>query len=186
MRNILVVLFILFLIVGCHKKDDRIEKVHMYYEAFNTSDYNQVMELITDSITIIEGDYIMGYTHPTFHEHFKWDSVFRPTNKVIDIQESGSDIIATVEVHSPRFKFLKNNPLTCKHKISFEGNKLTKFENLDCIDADWSIWEKERDSLVSWIKINHPELDGFIYDLTMNGAINYLKAIALYEESIKE
>lgn len=158
----------------------------MYYEAFNISDYNQVKDLINDSITIIEGDYTMGYTHSTFYEHFKWDSVFRPTNKVIDIQESGNDIIATVEVHSPRFEFLKNNPLTCKHKISFEGSKLTKLENLDCIDADWSVWEKERDSLVNWIKRNHPELDGFIHGQTMNGAINYLKAIELYEKNSKD
>lgn len=54
---------------------------------------------------------------------------------------------------------------------------------MECVDADWNIWQMERDSLVKWVSINHPELDGFIHDLTMNGAINYLKAIELYENS---
>lgn len=71
--------------------------------------------------------------------------------------------------------------MTCQYKISFNSGKISKIEELECKDADWNIWQKKRDSLVSWTKKNHPELDGFINDMTMNGAINYLKAIELYE-----
>ena len=49
-------------------------------------------------------------------------------------------------------------------------------------DANWEIWQRERDSLVNWIKENHPELDGFVHDLSMEGAQNYLKAISLYKK----
>ncbi|WPP49957.1 hypothetical protein [Catalinimonas niigatensis] len=57
-----------------------------------------------------------------------------------------------------------------------------KLESLECLNADWNIWQTERDSLVNWTRNNHPKLDGFIHDLTMDGAINYLKAIELYEK----
>jgi hypothetical protein len=82
-----------------------------------------------------------------------------------------------------RFEFLKNNPLSCRHKISFKDGKIAKLETLECIDADWGIWQKERDSLVNWVHIHHPDLDGFVHDLSMQGAINYLKAIELYKDN---
>ncbi len=180
MKITALILLISISLTSCHTSNTNVDKVTQYYNAFNVSNYDQIKSLITDSIVITEGDYVMPYSHETFHEHFKWDSVFQPSYRIIDLLEKNDKVIATVEVHSLRFKFLKNNPLTCKHQISFRSGKLNKFENLDCINADWSLWEKERDSLVQWTKIHHPELDGFINDLTMNGAINYLKAIELY------
>jgi hypothetical protein len=126
----------------------------------------------------------MPFSQKTFYEHFKWDSVFQPTYRIVEIEELDSQIVATVSVESLRFEFLRNNPLTCKHKISFKGRKISKLEALGCIDADWGLWQKERDSLVNWIHIYHPELDGFIHDLSMNGALNYLKAIDLYKSNI--
>jgi len=173
--------FVLLFTVSCNKRDSRINSVTHYYEALNHSDYHLVNGLLADSITIIEGDFTMPFSRETFHEYFKWDSIFQPTYKLIALSEVDHHIIATVSVSSLRFEFLGNNPLTCRLKISFESGKLTKFENLDCIDANWTIWQERRDSLVRWISTHHPELDGFIHDLTMNGASNYLKAIALYE-----
>jgi len=50
------------------------------------------------------------------------------------------------------------------------------------MDSDFKLWNLTKNEMVTWIKKNHPELDGFIYDQTKTGAQNYLKAIALYKE----
>ncbi len=89
--------------------------------------------------------------------------------------------MATVASKSLRYAFLKNNPLTCRFTITFNSGKISRIESGECAGADWNIWEKERDSLVDWIKTNHPKLDGFINEMTMDGAIRYLQAIELYE-----
>lgn len=39
---------------------------------------------------------------------------------------------------------------------------------------------QERDSLVAWTARNHPELDNFINDLSMKGALKYKKTMELY------
>ena len=185
MKNPFLLLFVLLLTVACDKNNRRINAVNNYYKAFNNSDYNEIKSLITDSITITEGSYVMSYTKKSFNNHFKWDSIFKPTYKVKALKELNDEIIVKIEVNSLRLEFLKNNPMTCEYKISFESDKLTKFENLDCIGVNWAIWEKERDSLIDWISTHHSELDGFIHDLTISGAKNYLKAISLYENNKK-
>ena len=158
------------------------ELVTEYYSAFNSSNFNRLNAIIADSITIEEGGYVMSYTKESFHEQFKWDSIFQPTYRIVELEELNSHIIATVEPSSKRCKFLKNDPLTCRFRIFFNSNEITKLELLDCLNADWKIWQSERDSLVNWTGRNHPVLDGFIHDQSMNGAINYLNAIELYEE----
>ena len=182
MKNTLIILFLLHFLTGCSdQKFTHQETVTKYYNAFNSSDYNKIKILINDSITIIEGDYVMPFTHDSFYKHFKWDSIFKSSYEIVEIKEKNNHIIASVSQKCARNEFLKNNPLTCTYKISFNSGKISKIETFECIDADWNIWQRERDSLVSWINKNHPKLDGFIHDLTMNGAINYLKAIELYK-----
>lgn len=158
------------------------ELVTEYYGAFNSSDFNRLNAIIADSITIVEGEYVMLYTKDSFYEQFKWDSIFQPTYRIVEIEEVNSHIIATVASSSKRYKFLKNDPLTCRFRISLNSNKITKLESLDCLSADWNTWQSERDSLVDWTRKNHPELDGFIHDQSMDGAIDYLNAIELYEK----
>ena len=123
----------------------------------------------------------MPYDHDSFYEVFKWDSIFKPSYNIVELQEKNNQIIASVALNSVRNEFLKNKLMKCRYKISFSSGKISKIEELECKDADWNIWQKERDSLVNWTRKNHPELDGFINDMTMNGALNYLKAIELYE-----
>jgi len=177
-----VLFFLTILLIGCNdKKRTPRELVTEYYNAFNSSDFDGLTAVIADSITIVEGDYVMPYSKESFYEQFKWDSIFQPTYEIVALEDQNNQIIATVASSSKRYKFLKNDPLTCRFRISFNSNEITKLESLECLDADWNVWQTERDSLVSWTSKNHPELDGFIHDLTMNGAINYQKAIELYE-----
>ena len=76
--------------------------------------------------------------------------------------------------------------MACGYKISFNNGKISKLEELECTGADWNIWQNEVNTLVNWVKKHHPELDGFIHDLTMEGAVKYLKAIELYDNRTQE
>lgn len=183
MKKYCILLAFVSLSSGCNtQKKSPSETVTKYYDAFDASDFERLRTLLDDSLTIIEGQYATTYSHSSFYEQFKWDSIFQPTYKVVEITEENNQVIATVASSSLRYEFLKNNPLTGRYRLSFNSGKISKVEILDYIDANWEIWQMERDSLVNWVSINHPELDGFIHDLSMNGAINYLKAIELYED----
>ena len=174
-------LFILLVLASCSEtKSTPSEQVTAYYEGFNNSDYHQIKSTIADSLTLIEGDFTMPFTPESFYRQFQWDSVFKPDYKVVNLENEGEQVVATVAVQSLRFAFLKNNPLTCSHRFSFKAGSIHKIEMVDCPDANWAVWQEERDSLVQWVKGNHPELDGFVNDLSRQGAINYLKAIELY------
>ena len=156
------------------------EIVKAYYKAYADSNFERLIPLITDSIIIAEGDYVTSYSLDSYYEQFKWDSVFQPTYEVIGLEDRNDQVIATVASSSIRYRFLDNDPLTCRFNISFKNDQISKIEVLECESADWNIWEARRDTLVNWIGIEHPELDGFVHDLTMQGAINYLMAMELY------
>lgn len=185
MKNTFLVLLLLNFLTGCNEqKLTHQETVTKYYNVRDVANYDELKKLISDSITITAGDYVMPYNHDSFYEQFKWDSIFNPSYKIVELKEKNNQIIASVALNSVRNEFLKNNAMTCQYRISFNSGKISKIEELECQGADWNIWQKERDSLVSWIKKNHPELDGFVHDMTMNGAINYLKAIELYKNGL--
>lgn len=183
MKNTFLIIFLVCFFTACnHQKLTNKETVTQYYNARNAIDFNKVKPLVSDSITIISGDFVMPYNNESFYEVFKWDSVFKPSYKIVELQEKNTQIIAYVTLNSERNTFLKTRDMTCQYEISFNSGKISKIEELDCKNVNWKVWEKERNSLVNWTKRNQPELDGFINDMTMNGAINYLKAIELYED----
>ncbi|GMN11417.1 hypothetical protein MTsPCn9_09760 [Croceitalea sp. MTPC9] len=181
MKNTFLTLSLFSVLLGCNEqKPTHKEIVTSYFNAFNSRNYSQIKALVSDSLTITEGDFITTFDHDSYYEHFKWDSIFKPSYEILEIKEENNQVLATIASKSVRYEFLKNNPLTCKRRTSFTSGKISKIEILDCIDVDWTVWQKERDSLVAWTTSNHPELNGFINDLTMKGAQNYLKAMKLY------
>jgi len=182
MKNIFLILFFLYFLMGCSdQKLTRQETVSKYYNGLDTANYDEIRALINDTITITAGDYVTPYTHESFHEFLKWDSVLKTSYEIVELEEKSNQIIVTIAQNNLRNAFLKNNPLVYKQKVSFVSGKISKLEDLESIGTDWDLWQKERDSLVSWIKRNHSELDGFINDMTVVGALNYLRAIELYE-----
>ena len=53
------------------------------------------------------------------------------------------------------------------------------------ITFDFVKWQQRRDSLISWIDKNQPELSDFIHDQTIKGGQNYLTAIDFSFENRK-
>jgi hypothetical protein len=181
-KTIFILLLLSFLIACKSEKATHQEIVTNYYKARDAFNYNALKTVIDDSITVIGGDYVMPYNLDSYYEEFKWDSIFRTSYKIVELIEEDDWVMATVVSNSIKYEFLKNNPLTCQYRISFNSDKISKIESLECLGVNWDIWQEQKDTLVSWIDKNHPKLDGFIHDMTMNGALNYLKAIALYKE----
>jgi hypothetical protein len=182
MKNTFLILFLLHFVIGCNEqKFTRQETVNTYYTARDAGSYNELKTVVNDSITISAGDYTMPYDLNSFYEEFKWDSIFKTSYTLVELEEENNQIVASVTMNSLRNTFLKNNAMTCDYRISFNHGKISKIEELTCINVNWEIWKKEVDTLVDRIHKHHPELDGFIYDMTMNGSLKYLKAIELYE-----
>lgn len=174
--------FTLILCMGCAEKTSTpTEQITAYYLGFQNSDYTQIKRTLSDSLISIEGDYRMAYSRESFYEKFKWDSVFTPDYTLVSIENLDEKTVATVTMRSPKLEFLHNNPMTCSYTFHFKKGKIAEIKNLDCPTTNWELWEKEVNALVAWIAMNHPELDGFINDLTMQGALNYMKAITLYK-----
>ncbi|WP_405379807.1 hypothetical protein [Maribacter sp. LLG6340-A2] len=182
MRNTLIILIALSLFTACgSKKLSNKETVAEYYNAFDSGDFDKIKTVIHDSITIVSGDFVTPLNKTSFKEFYKWDSIFKPTYDLLQLTEENNNLIATISQKNIRNGFLKNNPLKLNIKVCFVSGKITKLEELDYIDVNWTAWNQQKNSLVNWIKVNHPELDGFVNDMTMMGAMNYLKAIELYE-----
>ncbi|MBF8149421.1 hypothetical protein ITJ86_05905 [Winogradskyella sp. F6397] len=180
-------LFIFTLCVSCSEKQPtEFELVTEYFVGFKTSNYEQIKNVISDTLTTISGDYTTVFTPETYYQQFQWDSVFRPEYKLISTEQNNNKFIATISISCSKFEFLKNNPMICRRKFQFQSGKITNIEELDCSNVNWNIWAKEVETLVRWIENNHPELDGFVHDLSLKGAQNYLKAIELYKERVIE
>lgn len=171
--------------IGCNnEKMAHQEIVAKYYDALDTGNFSEIKAIINDSITLVSGDYVTPYSQNGFYEFFKWDSIFKPTYDIVELEEKNDYILVTVAQKNVRNEFLKNNPLVYKVKVSFDSGKISQMEDMDYIDVNWETWSRERDSLISWIKTHHPDLDGFVNDMTMDGATNYLRAIKLYKTGV--
>jgi hypothetical protein len=112
----------------------------------------------------------------------KWDAVFAPTYKVLQIEQENEVIKAKISKIDKRIIFLHEGPIVTNEIIRFDTHKISSIERNNAVFND-TIFLKNRDKLSNWIDKNHPELNGFLHDQTETGGIKYLKAIELYKNN---
>lgn len=177
-----IILFIcVFSFSSCSRKNYNTQLVQNYYNQLNQSNYLELSEFIGDSITISEGNYNTDYSKNDYYTFFQWDSVFSPKYEILEIKEFDQKVEVSVSKICTRIKFLNQKPIISREIIEIKSQKISKIKNIE-MDSDFKLWNSKKNEMVPWIKKNHPELDGFIYDQTKTGAQNYVKAMVLYKE----
>ncbi len=168
---------------SCNTHFSNDEIVINYYSSLNEGSFDLVRDYTADSLYFIEGNQTLEHSRESFYQYFQWDSVFQPKYQVLSMN-TGNDIIKVrLKTNSNRLKFLENDPLITEQQVHISDQKITKIEFTNYENVDWDRWSAKRDSLISWIKVHHPEHPEFIYDLTKTGAENYLKAIDLFQNT---
>ncbi|MEL0650216.1 hypothetical protein V6246_02215 [Algibacter sp. TI.3.09] len=184
MKKLIVLLLILVMgFASCKNSEKQIDKVEIskqYFKALSDSDYSKISNCVTDSIATIEGEYKITYSKKDYLELLKWDAVFNPNYKILEIEEAGGMVIAKISKIDKRIAFLQEVPFITHQTIKFQKEKIINIET-EYLDFREATWERNKNTLISWIDKNHPELNGFIHDQTESGGIKFLKAIALYK-----
>lgn len=179
-QKYILILTTIFSLVSC-VQTNYVKITEDYFNDYEKKGFDNFSSILSDSIVIIDGDYEKLYSLAEFSIFYQWDSVFNPKIELLEISSIENNVFVTISTQSKRFEFLENNPFVTKQKISFKENRIYKIEILENIEIDWNVWTNKRDSLVQWTNNTHPELTGFINDMTKTGAEKYLKAISLYD-----
>ncbi|WP_159020121.1 hypothetical protein [Algibacter sp. L3A6] len=184
MKKLIVLLLILVMgFASCKNSEKQIDKIEIskqYFKELSHSDDSKISNCLTDSITIIEGEYKIIYSKKDYLELLKWDAVFSPNYKILEIEEAGGMVKVKISKIDKRIAFLQETPFIMHQTIKFQKEKIISIET-EYLDFKEATWERNKNTLISWIDKNHPELNGFIYDQTESGGMKFLKAIALYK-----
>jgi len=186
--NKIIVLSLLLAIgfVSCKTTDKKIDKLEIakkFYKALDNSDGTIIKKILTDSLLTKETDYDYKQTFSKkeyIENWLKWDSVFRPKYKILEIEQENEIVKAKISKIDKRIKLLHEKPTVWNSIIRFDGDKIISIERTNETFND-KIWERNRTKLLNWIDGNHPELKGFLNGQTESTGIKYLKVIELYK-----
>jgi len=184
-----IITLLLFLTIGfisCKTSEKNINKLDIakqYYKALNDSDGSIMKMLIADSLHHVMPVYNYKETFSLdayVNNWLKWDSVFHPTYKILEIEQENEIVKATISKIDKRIAFLQQEPFITNEILKFHNDKIVTIET-EYIRFIEKTWDKNKTDLLSWIDKNHPELTGFIHVQTKTGGMKFLKAIELYE-----
>ncbi len=173
-----------FLCLTCQETKPKVNQAnltHQFYHAMSASDLEALASLYKDSVRVGEGPYLNVIAFPDYQDWLQWDSVFHPQYDILELEESDSIVWVKIAKTCERILFLNGKPLITREALTFQEGKVHSLVIQEYIDYDQEAWVARREKLVAWVAKNHPELDGFIHDQTRQGALNYLKAIELYQ-----
>lgn len=180
--KITALLFLVFL-SACQsftKENAKERSVRLYIHALNQANFHNLDQLLSDSILMSEQEFTILKGKEQFHTFFQWDSVFSPKYQLLRIQETEDGVNTTISKNCKRITFLQDSASIYKTTFHFDKNKISKIHTTENVYFDTVRWTQNRDELVDWVNITHPELNGFIYDMTSEGATNYLEAMRLF------
>lgn len=186
--NKLLALFLSMIgLLSCNPSKNEILKLdiaNQYYIYLNSSDENGMRSIIGDSITIREKEdnYEEVFSKDGYINWLKWDSVFDPTYKILEIEQVDKTVKSKLSKIDNRISFLHEEPMVWSEIIQFGNDKIVKIERVKYEVFDVPKFLRNRKALVSWVKENQPELDGFINNQTADGGLMYLEAIDLYKK----
>ncbi|MCR9226494.1 MAG: hypothetical protein NXH90_03605 [Flavobacteriaceae bacterium] len=184
LTNIIIPLLFFGILWGCGpapKKEDKKALVREYYQAMSDSDYAKVVGFFQDSIRFNEMDYNRTFSKSAYRDLFEWDSVFHPTYRVLEIEEKGDELHVSVSKKCERINFLHEGAFYTNEIFKIKEGAIQQIDVVEYVDFKDSLWAAKRENLMSWIAEHHPELDGFIYDQTKEGAIKFKKAIDFFK-----
>ncbi|MEL7005498.1 MAG: hypothetical protein AAFN93_22615 [Bacteroidota bacterium] len=168
--------------VLANRNTENIDVVKAYYRALNQSDFNKVKSLILDSMRVTEESFTVAISKDDYHNWLEWDSVFQPTYKILEISAGEGRVSVTVSKECTRTLFLNGEPVVSKESVYVQEGKIWKTEVEAYEVFNFDQWNEKKEKVVVWVDRNYPELNGFIYDQTKTGAMNYLKVIDLFNE----
>ncbi len=158
------------------------QSIKAYFKALNARDFRQLSPLVSDSMKTSEMGYILTRNKADFYKQFQWDSVFQAKYQVREMNFRSDSVELVVSKHCRRIAFLQDTDLVYRALFVFDGNQIAEINTTGYISMDFALWQARRDSLVAWIGQKHPELNGFVHDLSPEGARKYMKAIELWRK----
>jgi hypothetical protein len=159
------------------KTKTEVDIVKEYYNSVNVLNFTGILKIVDDSIIRTEGDFLLSAGKTDLYRMFQWDSVFGPKYKIIELSQDSSLVSVMFSKTCKRIEFLHDTVTVCRSLFAFDKGKISSINTTEYILFDFKKWQSRRDTLVEWIDKNHPELNGFVFDQTKEGAENYLKAI---------
>jgi len=185
-RILIICLLLLVGLVSCKKSENTIDKLEItekYFVALDESNSTKMKDLLNDSLitTIPKYEYEVRYSKNDYlGKWLKWDSIFEPTYKVLEMNLENGIVKAKVSKVDNRILFFMQKPFLTNEILRFKNDKIITVET-EYLNFDEETWGKNRNRLLSWVSENHPELNGFINDQTEAGGKKFLKALELYE-----
>ncbi len=187
-RILITSLILLFGLVSCKNSEKTIDKLQIaenYFVALDESNSAKMEGLLADSLitTIPKYEYEVRYSKNDYlRDWLKWDSIFEPTYKVLEMNLENGNVKAKVSKSDKRIIFFMGKPFITNEILRFKDDKIIELET-EYVNFEEDIWGKNRTELLNWTKENHPELN---LDLNINiqtesGGKLFLKAIERYE-----